>query len=101
MSINSKILFRKFLEEPQSLWKNRLTLKTLLAMANRDEAKAFKDRKPVDYQMFLTNKWTSHSLLDHHENLEKKSTLNSNENEEQNFRENRVRFFSSSTTFFS
>lgn len=61
-------------------------------MANRDEAKAFKDRKPIDYQMFLTNKWTSHSLLDHHENLEKKSTLNSKENDEQNFRENRVRF---------
>lgn len=78
------------------MWKNRLTLKTILAMANRDEAKAFKDRKPIDYQMFLTNKWTTNSLFDSHDHLDKKITTksktNRNENEEQNFRENRVRF---------
>lgn len=71
-------------------------MKTLLAMANRDEAKAFKDRKSIDYQMFLTSKWKNNSLLEYDDRLDKKFTSTAKTQsmldpvQEQNFRENRV-----------
>ncbi|CAF4765758.1 unnamed protein product, partial [Rotaria socialis] len=59
-------------EKPESLWRTKLTMKTLLSMANRDEAQALKDKKPVDYHMFLSNKFNKNSLLQYDDHIDKK-----------------------------
>ncbi len=45
-------------------------------MANRDEAQALKNRKPIDYHMFLSNKWKKNSILQYHDYMERKFTVN-------------------------
>jgi hypothetical protein len=45
-------------------------------MANRDEAQALKNRKPIDYHMFLSNKWKKNSILQYHDHIERKFTAN-------------------------
>ena len=72
-------------------------MKTLLAMANRDEAKALKDRKPIDYHMFLTSKFKNNTLFQYNDYIDKKFTshtkpVESSPSDEQNARENRVGF---------
>lgn len=79
------------------MWRSKLSLKTLLAMANRDEAKALKDRKPIDYHMFLTSKFKNNTFFQYNDYIDKKFTahtklIESDPPDEHNSRENRVGF---------
>ena len=64
-------------------------------MANRDEAQALKNRKPIDYHMFLKNKFTKNSILSYDDELDRKFTTNKKSTviNEQDYKENRVRKF--------
>ncbi|UJR26840.1 hypothetical protein I4U23_008152 [Adineta vaga] len=62
--------------QPQSSWKTKFTLKNLLSMANRDEAQALKDRKPIDYHMFLTNKFNKNSIFHYNDRVNKNLSPN-------------------------
>ncbi|CAF4667772.1 unnamed protein product [Rotaria sp. Silwood1] len=62
--------------KPESLWKTKLTLKTLLSMSNRDEAQALKDKKPIDYHMFLSNKLNKNSIFQYNDHIDTKFTAN-------------------------
>ncbi|CAF0733785.1 unnamed protein product [Adineta ricciae] len=76
--------------QPESLWKMKFTLKTLLSMANRDDAQALKDRKPIDYHMFLTNKFNKNSIFHYTDLKDGKSTTHvKTQSNEQNAKENR------------
>ncbi|CAF1001681.1 unnamed protein product [Adineta steineri] len=76
--------------EQESLWKTKLTLKTLLSMANRDDAQALKDRKPIDYHMFLTNKFNKKSIFQYNDHIDTKFTANIKQIPvEQDYKENR------------
>jgi hypothetical protein len=82
-------------QQPESLWKTKLTLKALLALAQRDEAQALKDRKPIDYHMFLTSRFDGNSIFQHHDQSGAKFTTNLKPDavqqiNEQDAKENRV-----------
>lgn len=86
------------IQEFESLWKTKLPLKTLLSIANRDEAQALKNRKPIDYHLFLTNKFKKNSTLQYDDQFDRKFTTTTKHQEpkqftEQNNQENRVRNF--------
>ena len=73
------------------MWKTKLTLKTLLSMANRDEAQALKHRKPIDYHMFLSNKLNTNSIFQYDDHIDRKFTANNKHSViEQDYQENRV-----------
>lgn len=54
--------FKNTFQEYESLWKSKLTLKTLMSMAHRHDAQALKHRKPIDYHLFLSTKFDKNSL---------------------------------------
>ena len=41
----------------------KFPLKILMSMAHRDDVQALKHRKPIDYHLFLSNKFSKNSLL--------------------------------------
>ena len=64
-------------------------------MANRDEARALKDRKPIDYHMFLSNKFNKHSILQYNDHIDRKCDDNNRsklmqKSNEHDDKENRV-----------
>ena len=64
-------------------------------MANRDEAQALKDRKPIDYHMFLSNKFTKNSIFQYTDHIDMKFTAKNKQSilqqfNEQDYKENRV-----------
>ncbi|CAF3948406.1 unnamed protein product [Rotaria magnacalcarata] len=73
--------------KPESLWRTKLTMKTLLSMANRDEAQALKDKKPIDYHMFLSNKFNKNSLLQYDDHIDKKFIAHTKPTIEQQYNE--------------
>ncbi|CAF0810176.1 unnamed protein product [Rotaria sordida] len=73
--------------KPESLWKTKLTLKTLLSMANRDQAQALKDKKPIDYHMFLSNKLNKNSFFQYNDHIDTKFTANNKHTIIQQFNE--------------
>ena len=62
-------------------------------MANRDEVQASKDRKPIDYHLFLCDKWKTNSILHYQDDMERKFTTNNKHSiiEQVNEEENRVK----------
>jgi hypothetical protein len=72
-------------------------------MANRDEAQALKNRKPIDYHMFLSNKWKKNSSLQYHDHIERKFTTNNKHSiiEQVNEEENRVNYPKSQISDYS
>lgn len=75
----------------ESLWKTKLSLKTLLSMANRDDAQAKKNPKPIDYHLFLSNKLKNNSILQYQDYIDSKFQANSHQTIiEQDYEENRV-----------
>jgi hypothetical protein len=65
-------------------------------MANRDDAQALKDRRPIDYHMFLVNKFNKNSIFQYNDHIDTKFTANNKQTivqefNEQDYRENRVR----------
>ena len=93
--IQFQIKFIFTFQEPESLWKTKLTLKTLLSIAHRDEAQALKDRKPIDYHMFLSNKFNKNSIFQYNDHTDMKFTANKKQIvpqqfNEQDYKENRV-----------
>lgn len=65
-------------------------------MANRDEAQALKNRKPIDYHLFLSNKLKKNSILQYDDQLDRKFSLNNKHKDikqlnKQDYKENRVR----------
>jgi hypothetical protein len=61
-------------------------------MANRDEAQALKNRKPIDYHMFLSSKFNKNSILQYDDHIDTKFTANNKHIviEQFNEQENRV-----------
>ena len=64
-------------------------------MAQRDEAQSLKDRKPIDYHMFLTNRFDSNAIFQYADPLDGKFATNLTDRavsqpNEQNAKENRV-----------
>lgn len=44
-------------------------------MANKDQAQALKDRKPIDYHMFLSNKLNKNSIFQYNDHIDKKFAI--------------------------
>ncbi len=64
-------------------------------MANREEAQALKNRKPIDYHMFLSNKFNKNSILRYDDHIDTKFTADNKQTiseqfNEQDYQENRV-----------
>ena len=64
-------------------------------MANRDEAKALKDRKPIDYHMFLSGKFKNNTIFQYNDHIDTKFTANKKQSVVQklagkDYKENRV-----------
>lgn len=64
-------------------------------MANRDQAQALKDQKPIDYHMLLCNKFKEASIFEYEDYADKKCTVNkktshTKEFNQQDYQANRV-----------
>lgn len=60
-------------------------------MANRDDAQAKKNPKPIDYHLFLSNKLKNNSILQYQDYIDSKFQANYHQTiVEQDYEENRV-----------